>query len=161
MARLYELTQNYNNLLEVLDNPEIPQEMITEAINAVGEEFEEKAENLAKVIKSIEVDINGYKEEEQRLCSRRESLENRVATLKEYLDNSMKATGKLKIKGKVFTLAIQKNAPSVDILNEEAIPEEYFVVKKNLSKKDILAALKEGQVIPGAAIKQTESLRIR
>ena len=161
MAKLYELTQNYNNLLDLLDNPEIPQEMIVEAINAVGEELEDKAENLAKVIKSIEVDVAGLREEEQRLSTRRKSLENRVTNLKEYLDSAMKATGKTKIKGKVFTLAIQKNAPSVNIVDENVIPEQYFVVKKELSKKEILAALKEGQEVPGAAIKQTESLRIR
>lgn len=46
-------------------------------------------------------------------------------------------------------------------MDENAIPEEYFVVKKELSKKDILAALKEGIEVPGATINQTESLRIR
>lgn len=161
MAKLYELTQNYQNLIDLLDNPEIPQEVITAALNEVSEDIEIKVENIAKVIKSIEVDAKGLKEEEQRLSARRKSLENRVDNLKAYIEESMKATGKEKVKGKVFTLAIQKNAPSVDIVNLEAIPEEYFVVTKELTKKPILEALKAGFEVPGAAIKQTESLRIR
>jgi predicted nuclease with TOPRIM domain len=161
MSKLYELTQNYQNLLDLLDNPEIPQDIIQEALNSVGEDIEVKVENIAKLIKSIEVDAKGFKEEEQRLATRRKSLENRIDSLKDYIEGAMRATSREKVKGKIFTLAIQKNAPSVDIVDLEAIPEEYFVVTKELTKKQILEALKAGIEVPGAQIKQTESLRIR
>ncbi|MFV3012949.1 siphovirus Gp157 family protein [Clostridium botulinum] len=161
MAKLYELTQNYNNLLELVDNPEVPVEMLKESLDNIGEEINTKLENVAKVIKSIEIDAKGLKEEEKRLADRRKSLENRIVNLKEYAENSMRATGITKIKGKVFTLGIQKNTPRVEITEEESIPEEYFEIEKKLVKKDILAALKEGKEVPGVAIKRTESLRIR
>ncbi|NHL37606.1 siphovirus Gp157 family protein [Clostridium botulinum] len=161
MAKLYELTQNYNNLLDLVDNPEVAKEVLEESLNQIHEEMDIKLENVAKVIKSIEVDAKGLKEEEKRLADRRKSLENRIVNLKEYAENSMRATGITKIKGKVFTLGIQKNTPRVEITEEESIPEEYFEIEKKLVKKDILAALKEGKEVPGAAIKQTESLRIR
>ncbi|ACO85375.1 siphovirus Gp157 family protein [Clostridium botulinum] len=161
MAKLYELTQNYNNLLDLVDNPEVAKEVLEESLNQIHEEIDIKLENVAKVIKSIEVDAKGLKEEEKRLADRRKSLENRIVNLKEYAENSMRVTGITKIKGKVFTLGIQKNVPSVEITEEEMIPEEYFITEKKLVKKDILAALKEGKEVPGAAIKQTESLRIR
>ncbi|NEZ46126.1 siphovirus Gp157 family protein [Clostridium niameyense] len=161
MAKLYELTQNYNNLLDLVDNPEVPVEMLKESLDNIGEEINIKLENVAKVIKSIEVDAKGLKEEEKRLADRRKSLENRITNLKEYAENTMKSTGIEKIKGKVFTLGIQKNAPSVQITEEESIPKEYFILEKKFIKKDILAALKEGKEIPGATMKQTESLRIR
>lgn len=161
MAKLYELTQNYNNLLELVDNPDVPTEMLEESLNSIDDEIDTKAENIAKVIKSIESDIAGLKGEEKRLADRRKSLEGRIDNLKEYVEGSMRAVGKEKIRGKVFTLGIQKNAPSVDIIDEDVIPEQYFITKKELSKKDILVALKKGEEVPGAAIKQTESLRIR
>ena len=161
MAKLYELTQNYNNLLELADNPDVPTEMLEESLNSIDDEIDTKAENIAKVIKSIESDVAGLKGEEKRLADRRKSLEGRIDNLKEYVEGSMRAVGKEKIRGKAFTLGIQKNAPSVDVTNEDAIPEQYFITKRELSKKDILAALKKGEEVPGAAIKQTESLRIR
>ena len=161
MAKLYELTQNYNNLLELVDNPDVPTEMLEESLNSIDDEIDTKAENIAKVIKSIESDIAGLKGEEKRLADRRKSLEGRIDNLKEYVEGSMRAVGKEKIRGKVFTLGIQKNAPSVDIIDEDVIPEQYFITKKELSKKDILVALKKGEEVPGAAVKQTESLRIR
>ena len=160
--KLYELTENYLNLQELLENEEIPKEMVTEALDNVGEELEAKAENIAKLIKTLEVDITGYKQEETRLSTKRKSLENRVKSLKEYLDNAMKVTGKTKFKGQLFSFSIQKNPPSVNVVDEKLIPEEYFIPQEpTLDKKRLLTDIKSGVEIPGAEIKQTESLRIR
>ena len=128
----------------------------------MGEELEVKAENIAKLIKTLEVDIAGFKEEEKRLSDRRKSLENRVKNLKEYLDGAMKLTSKTKFKGKLFSFNIQKNAPGVSILDEKLIPKEYLIEQAPvIDKKAILNDLKNGEDIPGVEIKQTESLRIR
>lgn len=160
--KLYELTQNYLNLQDLLENPDIPQELIAKSLDEVGEQLEEKAENIAKLIKTMEIDITGFKEEEKRLSEQRKVLENRVKSLKEYLDSAMKATNKLKFKGKLFSFNIQKNSPSVDIVDESLIPKTFFKQQEPiLDKTSLLSALKEGQTIEGAKIKQTESLRIK
>lgn len=162
MSKLYELSQNYNNLLELLDNQDIPQEVVTEALNQVGEEIEVKAENIAKLIKTLEVDINGFKEEEKRLADRRKSLENKVKCLKTYLEDTMKATGKTKFKGQLFSFNIQKNAPSLNIEAEDNIPKNFYIEQAPvLDKKSLLAEIKQGLEVTGVTIKQTESLRIR
>ena len=160
--KLYELAENYLNLQELLENEEIEQELIVSALDEVGGELEDKAENIAKLIKTLEVDVNGYKAEEKRLSDKRKSLENRVKSLKEYLDSAMKITGKTKFKGQLFSFNIQKNPPSVNVIDEKAIPSKYYVPQDPvLDKKTLLADLKLGEDIPGAEIKQTESLRIR
>lgn len=161
MAKLYELTEQYSNLMELLDNPEVPQEMLEESLNKINDELDVKLENIVKVIKSMEVDVKGFKEEEKRLADRRKSSENRITNLKEYVEGAMRATGIKKVNGKVFTLGIQKNVPSVDITDENSIPEEYFILEKRLVKKKVLEAHKEGRKVPGTTIKRTESLRIR
>ena len=160
--KLYELTQNYLNLQELLENEEIPKEMVIDALDNVGEELEAKAENIAKLIKTLEIDITGYKAEETRLALKRKSLENRVKSLKEYLDNAMKVTGKTKFKGQLFSFSIQKNPPSVNVIDEKLIPEEYFIPQEPaLDKKRLLSDLKSGIKVEGAEVKQTESLRIK
>ena len=160
--KLYELTQNYLNLQELLENEEIPKEMVIDALDNVGEELEAKAENIAKLIKTLEVDITGYKAEETRLALKRKSLENRVKSLKEYLDNAMKVTGKTEFKGQLFSFSIQKNPPSVNVIDEKLIPEEYFIPQEPaLDKKRLLSDLKSGIKVEGAEVKQTESLRIK
>lgn len=160
--KLYELTENYLNLQELLENPEVPQDLITSALEQVGEELEIKAENIAKLIKSLEVDIAGFKVEEKRLSTQRKALENRVKNLKEYLDGAMKLTGKRKFKGELFSFNIQPNTPSVEVLEEKLIPEKYFIKQDPvLDRKAVLSDFKNGEDIPGVEIKQTESLRIR
>lgn len=159
---LYELSQNYLNLQVLLENPEVPQDIINNSLNEVGENFETKAENIAKLIKVTESDIKAFKEEENRISDKRKSLENRVKALKEYLDGAMKATGKTKFKHGTFSFNIQKNAPNVDILDEKLIPRKFYVDQAPvLDKKTLLAALKDGEEITGAKLKQTESLRIK
>ena len=159
---LYELTENYRNLQELLDNPEIDQEIITNALDEVGEQLEEKAENIAKLIKTLEVEVNGYKTEEKRLADRRKTLENRITGLKSYIDAAMKATGKKKFKGQLFSFNIQKNPPSVKITDNTLIPKKYYIQQEPLlDKKTVLAELKNGVIVPGTEILQTESLRIR
>lgn len=160
--KLYDLAQNYLNLQELLEDSEVPQDMLEASLNEVGEELEDKAENIAKLIKTLAIEAKALKEEETRLSNRRKSLENRSEWLKKYLDSSMKATGKTKFKGKLFSFSIQKNSPGVEILDEELIPERFYIEQEPvLSRENLLKALKDGEDIPGAEIKQTESLRIK
>lgn len=160
--KLYEISQRYRNLEELLDNPDIPRGAVQDSLNEIGEEFETKAENIAKLIKNMDGDIEILKSEEKRLSSKRKAIENNQKRLKDYLDAEMKATGKTLIKGTIFKLAIQKNAPSVNVIDEKLIPESYWVEQEPvLDKKTLLVALKNGEEIPGVEIKQTESLRIR
>lgn len=159
--KLYELTGNYLNLMELVDNEGVPQEVLQESLQEVKEGIETKSENIAKLIKNIDSDIQGLKVEEKRLKEKRQSLENKQACLKQYLEESLKAVDIKKVKTPLFTIAIQKNAPSVIVESEESIPECYYITRKELSRTAILDALKEGKEVAGAKLEQKESLRIR
>jgi len=160
--KLYELTSNYQNLLDLMDDETIPQEEITKALNGLEGEFDLKAENIAKLIKSMDADVKGLKDEEKRLANRRKALENRCISLKGYLSDSMRAIGRDKIKGSVITLQFQKNAPSVNVTNVDSIPRKYFIKPvPMLQKAELLIALKNGLKVKGAELKQESSLRIK
>lgn len=158
--KLYELTNDFRQVQALIEDGGEGLEDTLEAINLA---IEDKLENIAKVIKNLEADVDGFKQEEKRLADRRQSIENNIKNLKQYAENTMIVTGNKKIKAGLFTFAIQKNPPSVEIANEDLIPEKYkkTVTTTTIVKKDLLDALKEGQVIEGATIKQGKSLRIR
>ena len=101
------------------------------------------------------------KAEEKRLAGRRRALESKKKSVKNYLEMQLKAMEIDKVKTSLFTVSIQNNAPSVKIVDEKAIPEDFFKYTKSIVKKDILGALKDGEEVPGAKIKQTRTLRIR
>jgi uncharacterized protein YlxW (UPF0749 family) len=126
------------------------------------EAIEDKAENVAKLIKCLDSDCKAIKEEEQRLADRRKALENKISSIKEYLQNQMEVAGLNKVKRPTITISIQANPPSVEVMDESLIPSTYMVPQPSkIDKRAILTALKEGEFIPGASIKQSMGVRIK
>lgn len=158
--KLYELTANYNQLLEMAE--ELDFETFRDTLESVQEAIEDKAENVAKLIKCLEVDAKAIKEEEQRLSDRRRTIENRITNVKEYLQNQMEVAGIDKVKRPTLTVSIQNNPPSVEIADESLIPFDYMIPQPSkIDKKAILTALKDGLIIEGCSMKQGKGLRIK
>jgi len=159
--KLYELTQNYLNLLDLLENPDVPKDVIESALEELEGNLEDKADNIAKLIRSMEADIKGHKDEEDRLSTRRKVLENKVKGLREYLQSSMKALGKEEVKAKLFTLKIQINQPSLIIEDKDKLPKEYIKTVEEADNKKIKELLLSGVKIQGARLEKGSSLRIK
>lgn len=109
MAKLYELTNNYRNLTELIDREDIELDLIQNALTECKGDIVEKVDNIVKLIRNVESDIEGYKTEEKRLNAKRKTLENTVISLKNYLDSSVKGLGLTEVKTKLFTCKFQKN----------------------------------------------------
>ena len=161
MRSLYDISERYNNLRDLLENDEIPPALIEEALAEVEGEFNDKASNIVKLIRSLEVEANAIKEEANKLSTKERIIRSKSKYLKAYLESHMKATGLKKCKADIFTLAIQKNPPSLDIYDFDKLPEEYKLVKVEADNSRVKDALKNGVEVPGAILQQSESLRIR
>lgn len=158
--RLYELTQNYNQLLDLAET--LDEEMFRDTLQAIEESIQDKAENMAKLIKCLDADAKAIKEEEQRLADRRRAIENRMNGIKEYLQEQMEIAGIDKVKRPTLTVSIQNNPPSVTVLDESLIPSTYMVPQPpKIDKKGILSALKNGEEIYGVEMTQSRSVRIK
>lgn len=155
--QLYELAEMYLNLKDM----DIEEGDLNSALENIDDEIETKAENIAKVLRDFDGDIEALKSEEERLAKKRKAIENRQKQLKEYLQNAMLVLGKRKFKTDLFSFNIQKNAPSLKILDESKIPEDYYKIEKKLNKNDLKEAVKNGLFEDAAELVQTESLRIR
>ena len=162
MASIYQIADKYK-LIQQLIEEGAPEEAFVEALQNIDGELSEKLENYASVIKNIESDITGIKAEEGRLAERREAMENSIKRMKENMQFAMVTAGQTKIKGEKFNFTVQKNPPSLMVLDENLIPRDYVQVKQvlKIDKKAILADLKNGTEINGVEISQGESIRIR
>lgn len=162
MATIYEIADKYK-LIQQLIEEGAPEEAFIEALNAIDGELSEKLENYASVIKNIESDVAGIKAEEGRLADRRKAMENSIKRMKENMQNVMVASGQTKVKGEKFNFTVQKNPPSLKVLDDAVIPPQFISVEevRNIDKKAILAELKNGAEIQGVEIQQGESIRIR
>ena len=159
--KLYEITGEILELLMMAEDSELDQKMIRDTMEGLDFEFEEKAEAYAKVVKTLEMDIAGLDEEIQRMTKRKATIKNNIDRLKRSLEGAMIATGKRKFKTPLFGFGIQKNPPSLNILDESKVPAEFWIEQQpKLDKKAALAYVKENEV-DWAELSQTESLRIR
>lgn len=159
MATLYELQGAYAKIQQMIEDGA---EDLQDTLESIEGALEEKLESYAMVIRNIESDVEGLKAEEKRLAERRKTMESGIKRMKENMQYAMSSTGEKKIKGEKFTFTVQKNPPSLNIVDEKVIPTEFITVEtvRNIDKKALLARAKE-QEVPGVEIKQGESLRIR
>lgn len=160
MATLYELSDRYQNLLEIAEM--LDQDQLEEALSSVDDEIENKADGYAKVIKELESQESAIKEEIKRLSERKSAIGNNIQRMKESLQDQMLLMNKRKIKTPFFSFNIQNNPPSLSVLDESHIPKRFYEEQDpKLNKRELLKALKSGEELEGVEIKQGESLRIR
>ena len=71
-------------------------------------------------------------------------------------------TGKKKFKTNLFSFNIQKNAPSIKILDDTKILDEFNIPQPDkIDNQAIIQQIKEGKEFTWAKLEQSESLRIR
>lgn len=158
---LFELTENYVKFFTEFENTDEITEKMQEMADDLNVEIEEKCDNYAKMVRNLEADVEAFKNQEKIFNEKRKSAENKVKWLKQNLQASMELQGRKKVKTDLFSFNIQKNAPSLEITNENNIDDSYYVIERKLNKKELLKDIKEGLIVDGVELKQSESLRIR
>lgn len=162
---LYKIT---NKFVELMDKAE-EGELTEEEYNQLGEELaiqlQQKGSNIIGYTKNIEFMINAMKEEEKRISENRKSLESKLDKFKEYVKDNMERLGITKMDTELGTLSIAKNPMSVEIINENEIPNEFKqeIVTVKIDKTAIKNHFKEtGEIPQGTQIIDDKfSLRIK
>jgi phage host-nuclease inhibitor protein Gam len=157
---LFELSQNYLTLREMMLDESIDQEAIQDTIEAIEGGIEEKADNYAYIIKELDAQADMLKKEADRLSQKVTYIKNNKDRLKSNLLCAMVGTGKTKFKTDKHSFSIRKNK-AVEILDENLIPEKYLAVDIKVLKTDIRNAIESGVKVKGAVIVERESLSIR
>lgn len=166
MANLYEVTGNLLELQSMLEDS-VDDEVLKDTLEAVQGEFDYKLEQYAKVIKNLEADVDALKNEAKRLTDKRKVLENNITRLKQAMFDSMKTTGTTKVKGQLFTVAIQKNGGKVPVIMAEGtttehLPDQLVKVVESPDLDAIREVLEAGKVVEGFSLgERGESLRIK
>lgn len=160
--KLYEIAESYKNLVRVLednsDNEEL-KEIVKKSLSEIEGDLVTKCDNIVKIIKNMEADINAYKEEEKRLNALRKIEERKVESLKKYLHETVAGIDTKKVKTSICNLSIRKTPPKVIITDEEKLGD-YKVVRFDIDKIALKEALKNGEV-EGAYLESGTTLSIR
>lgn len=154
--KLYDIAEIYENLENIDDEV-----AVVAAMDAVDAALEEKLESTAKVIRNLESEAEALEAEEKRLKARKTAVKNRIADIKGYVQENLEAMGKDKVSSGIFKWSIQANAPSVNILDENLIPDDYWKIERKPMKTEIKKAMEAGELMEGVELVRTKSLRLR
>ena len=159
---LYEITSGFPALMENEEITEEDKKKIEEELTLL---LQKKSQNIIGYTKNIELTINAMKEEEKRIADNRKALENKMAKFKEYVKECMENNGFSKIETELGTLSIAKSPASVEIINEDEVPNEFKqeVITVKIDKTKIKNIFKETGEIPAGVniITTNTNLRIK
>lgn len=154
MASIFQLNAKMLEFQKLIETEDLDEDTIRDTMESIEGEIEEKLKDYAAVVINLESDVAGMKSAEKNIAERRKSLENNIARMKSIMDQTMKYSGLEKIDDDPrFKIGYRKCPASVEILNEDELPDMVFVPQDpTVDKKLLLQLLKDGQKIDGARL---------
>lgn len=162
--QLYKLTGALAQVWEQINDEEANLDTLEDTLSCIEGEIEVKIEGMGRMIAMLDADAGVLEAEIKRMTARKQARKNRIDRIKNYIQTQMELMGRDKIETPVLTVALQKNPPALDVFDVMAIPTEYLVhipAHEEPDKAKIKDALKAGKEIPGCALTQGRSLRLR
>jgi hypothetical protein len=167
MASLWQLTMEELSFIAMMEeNGGEVNDDIMEDLAIRRENFKDKAEAYSKFILKLESEAEQAAAEIKRIQALKKAKENTVTRLKETLLSALMvfteedAKGIRRYETPLAKLSTRKSV-AVEILDDTIIPDDFWVVKKEVSKSTIGQAIKDGAEVPGAQLKENISLSIR
>lgn len=166
--KLYELTEQYNNLMEAIENGEIPEEAISDTLESITGELEDKLESIACVIKNLKAEAEMLRNEEKALAERRQAKERSIESIKDYLENQMIKAHITKLDKPKASISF-RTSKAVEISDEAEFLEwaeennrdDLLSYKVSIAKAAIKQSLETGAEIPFATIVERKSASIK
>ena len=167
MASLWQITQDELSFIALMEENggELTDE-IAEELAIRRDNFSHKAEAYAKFILKLESEADQAAAEIKRIQALKKAKENTVLRLRETLLAALMvfteedAKGIRRYETPLAKLSTRKSQ-AVEVLDEQLIPADFWVIKKEVSKSTISQAIKDGAEVPGAQMKDNISLSIR
>lgn len=161
---LYEITGDILTLYQMLEDG-ADETTVNDTLEAVMDDFKDKADGYGAFIRQLEAEINAYDAEIERFIIRKRIAKNAVDNMKSRLLAAMDATGTEEIKGDLFKFKPRNNAPQLpkDITLEDLsddIRDTYTKIEKSMDKKALLADVKAGKVT-GIDLVRSRSLMMK
>lgn len=155
---LYDLTADMHRLYDMAEDEYAETDdcdfttAFLDTMEGLEGEFNDKAANIGRLIRSLEADAKAVKEESDRLNAKQKSITNRAKWLKQYLMQNMQAVGKKQSGDAVTAIKIANNGGVRPLVfdPDEAVPEEY-IIHEDVTHNDtdrIRAELDAGKELP-------------
>ena len=104
---LYRLADEYLAIATALSDQELPDEVINDTLEGASGDLENKAWNIAALILQFEGEALVIKDAEQRMSTRRKTMERRIDWLREYLLVQLIRTGISEVSSPEFVIKVR------------------------------------------------------
>lgn len=165
LPALYTLASEYLDAAKKLNDLELDADTVRDTLESLQFPIEQKANNIAFVVRNLESLAEQIKAAEQQMAARRKAIEARAEHVREYLLNNMQRCGITEIECPYFRIRVKQNPVSVVIDDEKAIPWEY---QRQVEppppapdKKALKEALEKGIDVPGAHLERKLKVEIK
>lgn len=167
--KLYELANDYENLMAAVENGDIPEEALADTLESITALLDEKADNIACWIKQLTAEAEAIKAEEDKLKARRTAKLNRAERLTNYLAECLTNAGRNKIETARNVISFRKTPPKVVIDNENGFIEwaqtyaDGFLNygRPTINKTAIKDYITSGGQLDGVRIESSQNLAIK
>ena len=163
MRALYEIDQD---ILDCVDM-ETGEILDAEKLDALQMEREKKLEGVSLWVKDLTAEATAVKEEADKLTARKRALDNKITALKSWLLIALNGEKLKTPRCNVYQthstrVSVEDEAELVKFLESLEEPEQFLRFRDpELRKDEIKKALKDGTIIPGASLEETESVVIK
>ena len=160
---LYNITNKFAELMDMAENGELTEEQY----NALGEqltlELQQKGSGIIGYTQNEEAFIEAVDFQIKRLQDLKKARQNKLEKFKQYVKENMDRLGITKMDTELGTLSIAKNPMSVEIENEEEVPNEFktIITTTKIDKTKIKDNFKETGEIPEGVKINTENTRLQ
>lgn len=162
---LYNITNKFTELMSKAEEGELTEEEYNTLGEELAIELQNKSGNIIGYSQNEEALIEAIDIQIKRLQELKKTKKNNLDKFYQYVKENMNRLRLTKIETELGTISIVKNPISVEIEDEEAIPEKYknVIVTTNVDKTAIKTHFKEtGEIVAGIKIVDDKtSLRIK
>lgn len=161
MISIYKISNYFTQIMNEIESNggEITPE-IDAQLQIAEKDLVVKAENYINVIKTLDGQTDLIDTEIKRLQAMKKANNNLVDRLKSNIHYAMNTFEINELIAGLNKISFRKSE-AVNILDENAIPPQFYVLEKKIQKADIKKAIKEGSIIPGAELVQNKNIQIK
>lgn len=166
VSEIYEILDALLSL-EDMEEEEKNTQVFMDTFEALDGELDIRLENIGKWRANLKAKSLGLKAEEDRLASKRKSIDKTIEWIEKNIEQIMRASGKMKVETPLFKFAIQKNGGKASLklkegLTTDDVSPEYIKFLPPVFDNDaIREALDNGENLEWAELVRGESLRIK
>lgn len=164
MNSLYVITNNFMDLMNKAEQGQLTEEEYNKLGEEIALELQQKSTNIIGYYQNENALLDAIDTQIKRLQDFKKAKKNHLDNYKKYVKENMEKLGVTKIETELGTLSIAKSPISIEIVNEEEIPNEYKeeVTTYKVDKKKIADMYKKGNSVAGVIIHDNNTnLRIK